>query len=110
MEIAYCTLTTGEKVDAWKYMSDRSSQSSTKSMEGMVEVNSAIDYTTHNIQTDCYTQINGKVFDITGMFGKHKGGDEALLSLCGKDGTDGFNKMHGGQEKPNQVLKSFEIK
>lgn len=46
--------------------------------------------TKHNTQSDCWTVVNGKVADVTGFFGKHPGGDEALLKACGVDSSEMF--------------------
>jgi cytochrome b involved in lipid metabolism len=40
---------------------------------------------THATTKDCRTAVDGKVYDITSAFGKHEGGDEALMKLCGKE-------------------------
>jgi len=63
----------------------------------------------HNSNTSCYTTINGAVYDVTSWIGKHPGGAEAILSLCGKDGSAAFNDQHGGQRRPEQELASFKI-
>jgi cytochrome b involved in lipid metabolism len=44
----------------------------------------------HNNQTDCWMLINGKVYDITGYFGKHPGGTNTMTQSCGKDATDAY--------------------
>lgn len=47
----------------------------------------------HNIKTDCWTTINGEVFDLTKFVGVHKGGDK-ILNACGVDATDYFTGRH----------------
>jgi cytochrome b involved in lipid metabolism len=63
----------------------------------------------HNKPTDCWTSINGKIYDLTAFASKHPGGDKAIFSICGIDGSKAFNGQHGGQEKPEMVLKGFDI-
>lgn len=63
----------------------------------------------HRAPSDCWTAVNGKVVDVTAFINKHPGGDKAILSLCGTDGSAAFNKQHGGQEKPEAALESFVI-
>lgn len=63
----------------------------------------------HNSATSCFTVISGKVYDITNWINRHPGGQQAILSLCGKDGTDLFMSQHGGQTRPESVLRSFFI-
>jgi cytochrome b involved in lipid metabolism len=44
----------------------------------------------HNSETDCWTIINDKVYDITKYIPRHPGGDE-ILKACGTDGSSMFN-------------------
>ncbi|MCL5774642.1 MAG: cytochrome b5 domain-containing protein [Patescibacteria group bacterium] len=57
----------------------------------------------------CWTAINGNVYDLTKWIDQHPGGDKNILKICGKDGTQAFEKQHGGQSKPEQTLKGFQI-
>lgn len=66
----------------------------------------------HNSKEDCWTAIEGNVYNITGFLGKHKGGDK-ILAVCGKDGTDlvnGNSKM-GRTHSPMayKVIESSKI-
>lgn len=63
----------------------------------------------HTSEEDCWTAINGTVYDVTAFFGKHPGGDKNLFRVCGIDATEVFERKHGGDEKPNNVLQGFEI-
>jgi len=63
----------------------------------------------HNSRESCWTVIRGEVYDLTQWIDKHPGGADKILALCGKDGTQAFEKKHGGQEKPEKALEQFEI-
>lgn len=63
----------------------------------------------HNKPGDCWTTINSKVYNLSTWPEKHPGGSKAILALCGIDGTQQFNKAHGGQAQPEQVLGTFLI-
>ena len=63
----------------------------------------------HNSKESCWTVIRGEVYDLTNWIDKHPGGADKILKICGKDGTDLFVKQHGGKEKPEKILESFEI-
>ncbi len=45
----------------------------------------------HNSADDCWTIIDGKVYDITSYIPRHPGGDE-ILRACGADGTSLFER------------------
>ncbi len=64
---------------------------------------------THNSEPDCYSAINGFVYDLTAWINKHPGGDRAILSICGKDGSAAYNGQHGGASKPERILAGFEV-
>lgn len=71
-------------------------------------------YTMEEVSTrkdasSCLTVIRGTVYDVTAWIEKHPGGDKNILRLCGLDGTAAFEKKHGGQEKPENALKGFEV-
>lgn len=67
------------------------------------------DVSTHSNASSCYTVINGSVYDLTMWVNMHPGGKQAILSLCGVDGTARFTAKHSGDEKPGATLVRFKI-
>jgi cytochrome b involved in lipid metabolism len=63
----------------------------------------------HATALDCWTAINGGVYNLTAWITLHPGGEGAILSICGKDGSVAFNSQHGGQSRPEQVLVTYKI-
>jgi hypothetical protein len=49
------------------------------------------------------------VYDLTKWISQHPGGEGAILSLCGVDGSSAFSAQHGGNGRVLQVLSSFRI-
>ena len=70
---------------------------------------SAAQVATHDTATSCWSSINGNVYDLTSWINQHPGGEGAILSICGKDGTSAFENQHGDQSQPNQILATFKI-
>lgn len=64
---------------------------------------------THADSKSCWSAINGGVYDLTSWINNHPGGKFAILSICGKDGSDSFNGKHGGQARPMSELVNFKI-
>ena len=64
---------------------------------------------THTSASSCYTVISGKVYDLTMWVNIHPGGKQAILSLCGVDGTERFLKKHGSDPSPNSSLARYYI-
>jgi hypothetical protein len=55
----------------------------------------------------CWTVINGNVYDLTKWIGSHPGGENAILSLCGLDGSAAFAAQHEGKPKPESRLAGY---
>jgi cytochrome b involved in lipid metabolism len=63
----------------------------------------------HNNAADCWTAINGKVYNLTSWISKHPGGQQAILGICSKDASTIFNNKHGGMQKQAEILATFLI-
>ena len=51
--------------------------------------------------------IKGNVYDLTKWIGSHPGGESAILSLCGQDGSAAFSAQHEGKSKPESRLAGY---
>jgi len=67
------------------------------------------DVAAHNTRADCWTVINGGVYDLTSWIPQHPGGEAAILGLCGTDGSARFNGQHGGAATQAAILAGFKI-
>lgn len=72
-------------------------------------VYTAADVAAHNSSGDCWTSINGVVYNVTDWEDKHPGGAQRIMQLCGIDGTSLFDGQHEGEPKPEQILAGYEI-
>ncbi len=63
----------------------------------------------HNSKTSCWSAVNGSVYDLTSWIPNHPGGEGAILSLCGIDGSNDYNDQHGGSSKPARILGGFKL-
>ena len=63
----------------------------------------------HNSPNDCWSAIDGKVYNLTQWIDRHPGGAIVIKSLCGKDGSGGFNGQHQGQKRPADELTRFLV-
>lgn len=70
---------------------------------------SLADVAKHASAQSCWTAINGNVYNLTTWIAQHPGGEEAILSICGKDGSSAFNDQHSGQRRPENTLATFKI-
>jgi cytochrome b involved in lipid metabolism len=62
---------------------------------------------THNSKSDCWSIVNGNVYNLTSYVSSHPGGQSVIANICGKDGSSAFSNQHANQGKPNNVLSGF---
>lgn len=71
-----------------------------------------IDISSHNTKEDCWTIIEGNVYNITPFISMHPGKDRILVA-CGVDATDYFNgKLPKGRLHSNvarEILKKYKV-
>ncbi len=63
----------------------------------------------HTTASDCWTVVNGEVYNLSSFTGKHPGGVPAISKICGVDGTAIFTAQHGGQENPMKMIATLKI-
>jgi len=61
----------------------------------------------NNTAANCWSVIDGSVYDLTKWINSHPGGSGAIVSLCGTDGSSSFNARHGGQSSPKSTLAGY---
>lgn len=66
------------------------------------------DVAQHGKASDCYTAIDGNVYDLTDYISKHPGGF-GIVELCGIDGTADFERQHGQTPEAKQQLSTLLI-
>jgi cytochrome b involved in lipid metabolism len=62
-----------------------------------------------NTSSACWSVIDGNVYDLTKWIPAHRGGPQAILFLCGKDGTSAFKAQHEGASTPMSALTNYFI-
>jgi cytochrome b involved in lipid metabolism len=72
-----------------------------------VKTMTAAEVAAHNSEASCFTIVNNKVYDVTSWISKHPGGRNAILGLCGKDGTVQFMNQHGSNSNAQATLQAF---
>lgn len=63
----------------------------------------------HSTASNCWTVVNGGVYNVTKWIPKHPGGSQVIAAMCGKDGSAAFNGEHGGSGRVAAELKVFKI-
>ena len=69
----------------------------------------AADVAARNNRANCWSIINGNVYDLTKWIEQHPGGDDKILRICGVDGTSRFTGQHGGSSSVAAELKNYLI-
>ena len=63
----------------------------------------------HNSADDCWSIIDGNVYDLTNWVDSHPGGKERITAICGKDGTSSFLGKHSNSNSAKSQLTRFEL-
>jgi hypothetical protein len=63
----------------------------------------------HNSQSNCWTVYKGHIYNVTGYFGMHPGGDSNLAKSCGKDMTSGFSGVGSHNSTAISILETYRI-
>ena len=63
----------------------------------------------NNNDKNCWTIVDENVYNLTTWIKSHPGGENAILSLCGVDGTSAFKAQHTGRAGPIGQLDSYKI-
>lgn len=62
----------------------------------------------HNSSSDCWSIVNGKVYNVTSLISGHTGGSEAIIAGCGKDATQAFNTRGTNGPHPERAAVKLE--
>lgn len=68
-----------------------------------------VDVAAHKDDSSCWTIIDGSVYDLTQWVSQHPGGEQAILSICGVDGSAAFHGQHGNNPRQENILATFKI-
>ncbi len=85
------------------------SSSQTGTQGTVVGMYSLADVQTHNTPANCWSTINGGVYDLTSWISRHPGGPGPIQGMCGTDGTAAFQRQHGSSRQPNAALVLLKI-
>lgn len=61
----------------------------------------------HDSASDCWSIVNGKVYELTSFASRHPGGRGAIEYMCGGDGSSAFLGEHSGDSQANGQLAAF---
>lgn len=69
----------------------------------------------HNSSGDCWIIYKTHVYDITGYFGMHPGGDEVMAKYCGRDAGTAFDTKDKSPVSPHsqtavELLAQYLVK
>jgi cytochrome b involved in lipid metabolism len=67
------------------------------------------DVQTHSDASSCWTVIDGTVYDLTQWIPQHPGGEAAIESICGIDGSAAFHGQHDHAQEQESILATFKI-
>lgn len=63
----------------------------------------------HASVDDCWTIVNGFVYDVTTFARRHPAGPDAIEEMCGVNASEEFLEEHRGQSEPESWLETLKI-
>lgn len=63
----------------------------------------------HGTASDCWSIVNGNVYNLTAWIGLHAGGAGVIQGMCGIDGSAAFTGQHGTAPKPASKLALYLV-
>jgi len=63
----------------------------------------------HNSADDCWSIIDGNVYDLTNWVESHPGGSSRIAAICGKDGSSSFLGQHSNSNTAKSQLNRFDL-
>ena len=69
----------------------------------------AQDVAKHASAADCWTIVDGKVYDVSHWIARHPGGPDVIVGMCGIDAGAAFHGQHGNSSGPASNLQRYWI-
>lgn len=69
----------------------------------------------HATPADCWSAVNGGVYDLTNWINRHEGGPAVIKAMCGRNASASYNAQHGAsrqgddENEPAQALARYRI-
>jgi cytochrome b involved in lipid metabolism len=64
---------------------------------------------THNTAANCWTIVNGNVYNLTAWIALHPGGPNVIQGMCGIDASAAYTGQHGSKSKPAGKLAQYLV-
>lgn len=58
----------------------------------------------HSTETDCWTAVNGKIYNVSAFIKNHEGGERSILEACGVDSTLAFQRERAHQREDSESM------
>lgn len=58
----------------------------------------------HHTAANCWSIVDGKVYNLTKYVAKHPGGRKRIIRMCGKDASAAFHGQHSMGSRANKVV------
>jgi cytochrome b involved in lipid metabolism len=100
---------TGTTSASHETLNPNASTTASISPSGAMKTYTLADVAKHKTENDCWTAVNGNVYDLTPFVHSHPGGVANITKVCGIDGTSQFTAQHGGERRPENELATLQI-
>lgn len=63
----------------------------------------------HDVETDCWSVVRGRVYDLTTWISQHPHGTAEIIAMCGRDATGEYESEHLSNEAAKTAIAKFPI-
>lgn len=63
----------------------------------------------HHTASDCWSIVDGRVYNLTKWIAKHPGGRKRIIRMCGRDASAAFHNQHSTTGRAGRALKRYQI-
>lgn len=67
------------------------------------------DVSKHAVETDCWSVVRGRVYDLTAWIAQHPHGTAEIIAMCGRDATGDYESEHISNEAARAAIAKFQI-
>ena len=70
---------------------------------------SMADVERRNTAEQCWTVVDGTIYDVSSFIARHPAGSSDIVGMCGRDSSENFLGQHAGQGEPEKWLATLKV-
>lgn len=100
---------TGAKITPTTQTPSSSTSTTTKDSTPTPGIYTSAQVASHATESDCWSIVDGNVYDLTSWVSRHPGGSRAIVGMCGIDASSNFSRQHSRSSAAKASLALLKI-